>query len=295
MTDLAQQIVSSLALGGFYALLALGLALVFSVLNMINFAHGELITVSGYAMLGLHSLGASWGVLVIGGIVAGGVTALLMERIAFRPVRDSAPTTMLLTSFGLAIVIQSLLASIISARPQAVPQPAWLNRGFHIGDVAVQWHELLTIVLTGTALLGLLVFLQRSFLGTAVRAAAADSDASRLMGINADRVIAAVFAISGVLAGLAAVSYLARVGSVDPWMGLTPLLFAFVAAVIGGIGSLKGAVAGGLAVGFVEVALRTWLPNDMTSFTPALLFLAVAVLLAVRPRGMFGAEGAVRV
>jgi branched-chain amino acid transport system permease protein len=269
--------------------------MVFSVMHLVNFAHGELITLPGYAMLGLYSLGAPWIVMATGAIIAGLVAALAMERTAFRPVRNADPTTMLVTSFGLSIIIQALLASLVSARPQGVPQPGWLSDGITVAGVSVQWQQLGTIVVTAVALTGLLIFLRRSMTGIAMRAAASDFDAARLMGVDANRVIAVAFGISGLLAGIAAVAYLARLGTVEPSMGLTPVLFAFVASVIGGIGSLKGAVAGGFALGFVEIALRNWLPGDMTGFTPAFLFLAVAVLLVVRPRGLFGAEETMRV
>jgi branched-chain amino acid transport system permease protein len=295
VADLVQDLVSGSSLGAQYALLALGLAMVFSVMHLVNFAHGELITLPGYSMLGLYSLGAPWIVMAIGAIVTGVAAALAMERTAFRPVRNAPPTTMLLTSFGLAIIIQALLASLVSARPQAVAQPDWLGERITVLGVSIQWQQLGTIVVTAIALTGLVIFLRRSMTGIAMRAAATDFDATRLMGVNANRVISVAFAISGFLAGLAAVAYLARVGTVNPHMGLTPVLFAFVASVIGGIGSLKGAAVGGFVLGFVEVALRNWLPEDMIGFTPAFLFLAVAILLVVRPRGLFGTDEAVRV
>lgn len=295
MTDVIQNLVAGLALGGQYALLALGLALVFSVMRLVNFAHGELITLPGYAMLGLYTLGAPWSVLAIGGLVTGVVGAVAMERLAFRPVRHADPTTMLLTSFGLSIIIQSLLATLVSPRPQAVPQPDWLGTSISVAEISLQWQQLGTIAVTVIALAALLLFLQRSFTGVAMRAAATDFDATLLMGIKANRVIRVAFAVSGLLAGIASVAHLARIGTVEPTMGLTPVLFAFVASVVGGIGNLRGAVLGGLLLGLVEVALRSWLPVDTTSFTPAVLFLAVAVLLIVRPRGLFGADEAVRV
>lgn len=295
MTDLIQDLVAGFALGGQYALLALGLALVFSVMGLVNFAHGELITLPCYAMLGLHLLGASWAVMAAGGILAGLVAALAMERLAFRPVRGAAPETMLLTSFGLSIIIQSLLATLISPRPKAVPQPEWLSASITIGGVSLQWQQLGTILVAFVALLALLVFLRRSFYGVAMRAAATDFDATLLMGVKANRVIASAFAISGLLAGIAAITYLARIGTVSPSMGLTPVLFAFVASVIGGIGNLKGAVIGGLVLGLVEVGLRSWLPAGATSYTPVILFAVVAVILVLRPRGLFGADEGVRV
>lgn len=295
MAELIQQLVNGISLGGQYALLALGLAAVFSVLGLINFAHGELITIPGYVMLGLYTLDVPWVVMAVGGVLAGGVAAVAMERIAFRPVRRSDGTTMLLTSFGLAIVIQSLIATLISPRSKSVPQPEWLTESVGIAGVSIQWLQILAIAITFVALGALTLILRRTLVGVSMRASAQDFDAARLLGVNANRVVTMTFAISGLLAGIAAVLYLARLGSVSPTMGLTPVLLAFVATVIGGIGDLRGAVAGGFALGLLEAGLRWWLPPDLTSYTPAFLFAGVALLLLLRPGGIFGSSDGVRV
>lgn len=295
MTDVLQQILNGISLGATYALLALGLAIVFSILHLVNFAHGELITLPSYAMLGMYHLGLPWYVFAPAAVVIGGVAGLAMERLAFRPVRRASPTTMLLTSFGLSIIIQSLLQIMVSPRPQAIPQPGWLRSSFLVAGLRVQSEHLLTILVTAAALLGLVLLLRRSLMGTAMRAAAEDFDAVRLMGIKANRVVTSAFFISGALAGIAAILILSRRGTVNPHMGLMPVLSAFVANVIGGIGSLWGAVLGGFLLGFVEVALRAWLPSSVSGFTTGFLFLIIAVLLLFRPAGLFGARTAVRV
>lgn len=295
MTDVFQQILNGVSLGATYALLALGLAIVFSILHLVNFAHGELITIPAYVMLGLYAAGLPWFVFAPAGVIAGVVAALVMERLAFRPVRHASPTTMLLTSFGLSIFIQSFLQILVSPRPQALPQPEWLRSSFLLGGLRVQSEHLLTIGVTAAALVGLVVLLRRSVIGTAMRAAAEDFDAVRLMGIKANRVVASAFALSGGLAGVAAVLILSRRGTVSPHMGLMPVLSAFVANVIGGIGNLWGAVLGGFLLGFVEVALRAWLPSQVAGFTTGFLFLFVGILLLFKPEGLFGARTAVRV
>jgi branched-chain amino acid transport system permease protein len=295
MQDLAQQFMNGVSLGATYGLLALGLAIVFSILHLVNFAHGELITIPGYAMLGLYHLGLPWVVFAPLGVLTGVVAALAMERLAFRPVRHAAPTTMLLTSFGLSIIIQALFVMLVSPRPQALPQPAWLGSPVHLLGVRLQAEQILTLVTTILALSLLVLVLRRTLLGTAMRAASEDFDAVRLMGIKANRVIAGAFAVSGFLAGLAAVLILARRGTVNPSMGLVPVLNAFVANVIGGIGSLWGAVVGGFLLGFAEVALRAFLPDRLSGFTTGFLFLLVGIVLLLRPEGLFRARTAVRV
>jgi len=290
-----QQAINGLSLGSTYALLALGLAIVFSILHLVNFAHGEILTVSAYAMLGVRNLGLPWIASIVLGVAVAVLTAVAMERVAFRPVRHASPTTMLLTSFGVSIMIQAVLVIFISPRPKAVPQPDWLATAVTVGGLRLQSVQLLTLGATAAALGVLVVVMRRSLMGLAMRGASEDFDAVRLMSIRANRVIMSAFAMSGFLAGIAAVLLLARSGSVTPTMGLLPVLMAFVANVIGGIGNLTGAVVGGFVLGFVEVMLRAWLPVGVNGFTTGFLFLFVAVLLLLRPEGLFGARTATRV
>lgn len=292
--ETGQQILNAISLGGIYALLALGLAIVFSILHLINFAHGELITLPAYAMYGMYLLGLPWAAFATISILVGVVAALAMERIAFRPVRDASPATLLLTSLGLSIIIQALLQMLISPRERAVPQPDWLLDSFEVAGLRVQAVQLLAIGVTIVSLVTLTMIIQRTRMGIAMRAAAEDFDATRLMGISANRVVAVAFAISGVLASLAAILLLARRGTVHPSMGLLPVLKAFVATVLGGFGSLTGAAVGGFLLGFLEVALRAWLPQDVAGFTEGILFAIVGFLLFLRPNGLFGRPEVVR-
>lgn len=290
-----QQVLNGVSLGGTYALLALGLAIVFTIMHLVNFAHGELITLPGYSMYALATTGLPWVVFAPAGVVAGVLAALAMDRLAFRPVRKASPATMLLTSLGLSIVIQGSLQTFVSPRERAVPQPAWILGSFEILGLRVQVSQALAIALTAAALVGLRLLLRRTTIGMSMRAAASDFDAARLAGIRANRVIATAFAVSGALAGIAAVLILARRGSVAPTMGLLPVLKAFVAVVLGGFGSLGGAVVGGFALGFAEVALRAWLPSQLAGFVDGLLFALIGILLFFRPGGIVTVRTAVRV
>jgi branched-chain amino acid transport system permease protein len=290
-----QQLLNGFSLGSTYALLGLGLALVFTILHLVNFAHGELITISGYSMLGMLYLGLPWYAFAPLGVLAAVLAALAMDRVAFRPVRRASPTTMLLTSFGLSIAIQSVFTAAVSPRSRGIPQPAWLNGRVVLAGIHVQTVHLLTLGVTLVALLCLGFVLKRTLIGTAMRAAAEDFDAVRLMGVRANRVISTAFALSGMLAGLAAALVLARRGSVQPHMGLDLVLKAFVANVIGGVGSLVGAAVGGFLLGFVEVALRAWLPRGAGGFVDGFVFALVALLLIVRPSGLFRGQIEARV
>lgn len=289
-----QQLINALALGGTYALLALGLAMVFSVLGLINFAHGELMTITGYGMFFALAAGVPYlPALVIGILLATGA-AVLMERVAFRPVRDASPTTMLLTSFAVSTILHILFQNLISARPRAIPVPNGLAGAIDLGIVQIGTIQLVSIVVTALSLAGLTLFLRRSMLGVAMRAAAQDFGITRLMGINANMVISTAFAISGLLAGIAGVLWLFQRGSVDPMMGFNPVLKAFIAVVLGGLGSLSGAVLGGFALGIIEVALRAYLPESVLPYREALSLSLVIAVLFFWPGGMVARRESVR-
>ena len=281
-----QQTVNALALGGTYALLALGLAVVFSIMGLINFAHGELMTISGYTLMYCGIMGVPFAVSVPLAISAAVLAAVAMERIAFRPVRGGSGATMLITSFAVAMILQVLFQNLISARSQAVALPQILSQSVHLGNVIIGVNKIAAIVATVLMLIFLDRFMNRQKTGIAMRAAAEDFAVARLMGIRANTVIAGAFAISGLLAGVAAVLWVSQRASVDPLMGFTPVLKAFIAAILGGLGSLRGAVAGGFMLGFIEVYLAAFLPQEFQEFRePSGLGLVVLILL-FRPNGM---------
>lgn len=285
-----QQALNALSLGGEYALLALGLAIVFSVMGLVNFAHGELITVGGYAMfLAVLIFGVKDPLLILPvGVLAAIFFAVLLERVAFRPVRAAPPTTGMLMAFGISIILQNSALIFVGTRPKAVPTAEWLMLDVNIGSLRMPVVQLLEAGVTIGAITLLVVFMRNTTIGIAMRAAAKDFSTVRLMGIRADRVVRTAFAISGLLAGLAAVFIMARRGAVDPFMGFTPVLKAFVAAVVGGFGSLPGAVIGGFALGIAEVTLQATLPSSVAGFRDAFIFSAIAVLLLFRPQGILG-------
>jgi branched-chain amino acid transport system permease protein len=289
-----QQFINALALGGTYALLALGLAMVFSVLGLINFAHGELMTITGYAMFFAIAAGIPFPVAVILGVAAATAAAILMERIAFRPVRDANTATMLLTSFAVSTILHMVFQNLISARPKAIPVPDWMIGAINLGGLSIGVIQVMSITATTFLLLALTIFLRRSILGIAMRAASLDFPVTRLMGINANAVIATAFGISGLLAGVAGVLWLAQRGSVDPLMGFLPVLKAFIAVVLGGLGSLSGAVLGGFVLAFIEVALRAFLPEEWLPFRESITLTLVIILLLIRPEGLLGRKDAIR-
>lgn len=289
MDYVVQQLLNAASFGAEYALIALGLAIVFSLMGLVNFAHGEVIAIGSYTAFFLLLLGFDNPVVVALVAVAAAVLgAVAFERVAFRPVRHAPVATGLLTAFGLSIVVQNAFLLFVSPRPRPVPVFGGLNAGIEIGGVQVQLLQLLEIGVTLVAITALLAFLRLSTLGLAMRAAARDFNTVRLMGLRANRVIATAFAISGLLAGIAAVFIVARRGSIEPDMGFLPVLKAFVACVIGGFGSLGGAVLGGFVLGFIEVGILLALPQSMGGLRDAVVFSLIALLLVTRPQGILG-------
>ncbi|UWR44639.1 branched-chain amino acid ABC transporter permease [Phaeobacter inhibens] len=289
MDLLLQQTVNAFALGGTYALLALGLAVVFSIMGLINFAHGELMTISGYTLMYCGIAGVSFVLAVPLAIAVAMIAAILMERIAFRPVRNSSGATMLVTSFAVSMILQVLFQNFISTRSQPVLLPQILSDSVNVFGLVIGVNKIAAIATTIVMLVFLDIFMKRQKTGIAMRAAAEDFNVARLMGIRANTVIAGAFALSGMLAGVAAVLWVSQRSSVDPHMGFLPVVKAFIAAILGGLGSLRGAVAGGFLLGFIEIYLAAFLPPELQEFREPIGLSLVVVVLLFRPNGLIPA------
>jgi branched-chain amino acid transport system permease protein len=283
-----EQTGNALSLGGIYALLAIGLAVVYSILGLINFAHGALMTLTGYVLVATAVFNLPFVIAAPIACIVIMASAVLLERIAFRPVRGSSGATQLLTSFAVAVLLQLAFQLFISTRPQIVPLPDVLTATLDFGGFAIGVNRIISVVVAVVVLLALNQFLRRTVLGLAMRAAAEDFDVTRLMGIRANRVIATAFAISGLLAAIASVLWIAQRSSVDPMMGLIPVLKAFIATTLGGLGSLQGAVLGGILLGVIEIYLAAYLPEAALPYQGAITLGIVILVLVVRPQGLIG-------
>jgi branched-chain amino acid transport system permease protein len=283
-----QQVINALSLGSLYALLALGLALVYGILRLMNFAHGELVTVTAYAMWFLVGRKMSFHGAALVAIVAATVVALLTELIAFRPLRKAPFVVILISSFAVSVIIQNLVRQFISPRPRGIRVPAVLDETLHLGFFYVGALSLITLAISLIVMALLVVFLRRTQWGLALRAAAVDFEVTRLVGVRANRVIMLAFAISGFLAGIGGVLWVARIGGMTPTMGLTPVIKAFVANVIGGLGSFRGAVLGGYILAFLDIFLQVLLPPAARPFVSAFSLVAVVIILYFRPQGLLG-------
>ena len=290
MSWIVQALIDALSIGSIYALTALGIGLIFGIMRLINFAHAEFITVGVYILM----LTIAFGFPVALFAAAGGVMvlALLSERLAFRPVRGADPSTLLITSFALSYLLQNTLVLMFGARPSGLNILPALSRPILLGEVRIPMIHLVTIAVTLLLLAATGAFLKKTRMGVEMRAAAVDFQMARLLGIRANRVIAVAFGLSGLLASAAAVLYVAQTGGVEPRLGLHLALIGFVATVVGGMGSLPGAVLGGLAVGMVTVFLQVLLPADLRPYREAFVYLAVILILVLRPQGLFRSASA---
>ena len=286
MYDILSVIIIGLSVGGMYALLALGLAMIFAILGLLNLAHGELIAVTGYAMFFLALTGMPFVVIVVFAILMAVIGALLMERVAFRPIRNAGVATGLITSFGLEIIMQSGWQNFISPTRLSIDIPMWLIRFWDIGDSGFSTYQGIAISMTILSVVALNVFLKKSTVGLAMRAAAENFAVTQLMGIRANAVIATAFGISGFLAGVSAFLWIAQRGSCDPHMGLEPGIMAFISIIFGGTAGLTGPVLGGICLGLLQVSLRTYLPDSLLPFQQAISYLVVICVLVRWPDGL---------
>lgn len=288
MELMLQQFINAVSLGSIYALVALGVAIVFSILRLANFAHGELMTVAGYTLYATLISGVHWFFAALAAIAASVIAALLLERLAYRRLRSANPLTLLITSFAVSVALQSLFLLFFGARPKGIELPAFVDAGFRIGQLRVQWLDVFIIVITGLIVLSLHLFLKKTVIGLALRSAADDFRTTRLMGIKANAVVVGAFMLSGALAGIAALFYFATVPNVVPSSGFEPMLKGFIACVIGGLGSLPAAVVGGFLLAFLEVGSDAILSNSLSPYLDAIVFGIAIILLRWRPGGLFG-------
>lgn len=293
MTEFGQTMIDAITLGSMYALLALGLALVFGVMGLVNFAYGELLMIGAYCVYLVAGLPALLVIAITLAVTT--VASVALERVAFRPVRNASPATMLVTSFALGVLLQNLALVIFGGRAKSPGFGDSLNTGVEVGPLLIPKFDFVTIAVTIAMMAAIAGFLSRSRLGLQMRAAALDFNMSRALGVRADNVIAGAFALSGFIAGAAALLLVAYTGNVTPQMGSQPVLIAFVAVVIGGMSKLPRAVAGGFLVGALATFLQAWLPASARPFRDTLLFTVVILILLIRPHGLFGRAQAARV
>lgn len=284
MDTAVQLVIDAVGLGGLYSLLALGIALIFGVMGLINFAYGELIMIGGYALVLLSDLPLALALLITVGVVV--LASLAMDRLAFRPVRSADPTTLLITSFALSYLLQNLAILAFGSLPKTTGVGSELEGPIAIGGVTVSKLDITVITVAVGLIVGLVALVNRSSMGIRMRAAAENFEMARTLGVRADAVIALAFALSGFLAAVTAFFLTAQTGSVSPLFGVSPVLVAFIATILGGLGSLSGAVVAGFGLGALTVVLQQLLPDGLQPYRDAFVFTVVLITLIVRPDGL---------
>jgi branched-chain amino acid transport system permease protein len=288
LTQFLQNIVDALSVGSTYALLALGMTLLFSVMGLINFAYGDLIVMCGYVLSVLQTLAISFWAAIPILILFATFLSVAIWWLAFKPFHRAPPITLLLTSFGVSLVLESAALLIFGPTPRAFSIPNSLGHVWRLGGVRFPLIEVATIGVGALLIVALNLVLQRTNLGLELLATAEDRPVAELMGVRTNRVVVSAFALSGLLAGIVAVLELPRLGAVTYQAGLNPTIEAFVAIILGGLGSIRGAVFGGLALGALETFFNAWLPNQLLAYQEAFVFLVVMLLLSLRPGGIAG-------
>lgn len=283
-----QQFINAVSIGSLYALVAVGLSMIFGILRMTNFAHGDMMMVGAYGTVLMSLAGVPFPVAVAAGALIAALVGMLAERIAYRPVRGAPDVTLLLTSLALTYVLENLAILIFSSSPWSFPTPDWMNEVYEFSDGAVTFTSanIASVFVAVVSLLSLSWFVTKTTTGLGMRAAAEDMGAAALVGLDINKLIVIAFAIASAMAGFGGVLWAAQAGVVEPGMGFTPLLKAFVAAIVGGFGSIAGAVLGGYLLGMLEIVIVGFLPNEVSPYRDAIVFGLLILFLLFRPGGL---------
>lgn len=282
---LLQQIINGLSLGSIYALIALGYTMVYGIIKLINFAHGDIYMIG--AFIGLYcgkNLGLSLLPTLIISMIGAALCGVIIEKVAYKPLRNSPRITLLITAIGISLLLENGMKLAVGSSPKAFPK-LLSTEVIKLGSLSLETSKILMLVVS----IMLVVFLQfivfKTKIGKAMRAASYDIEAASLMGINVNNIISITFAIGSALAGAAGVLVSLAFKIVEPYMGMIPGLKAFIASVLGGIGSIPGALIGGLLIGLTETLTKAYIS---TILSDAIVFAILIIILLVKPSGLLG-------
>jgi branched-chain amino acid transport system permease protein len=285
----AQQIVNGLILGSMYALVAIGFTMIYGIIRLINFAHGDVVMIGAFVTLGLlQKLGWPFWLVSLCVLAAGVVVGLAIERAAFRPMRGAPQVTGFIASLAVSIMIQNLGIVFLTAQPRNFTFPEMLQKLICLGPVSFRMVDLVIMLSAPALMAALLLLVKYTRLGVGMRATAENLSVARLMGININRTIMATFALGGALAAAAGLMWGGKFGQIDPLLGFVPGLKSFVAAVIGGVGSIPGAICGGYILGLAEVLFVGLLPPVYSAYRDAFVFGTLIMILLALPNGLLG-------
>lgn len=283
-----QQLINGISLGSLYGLVAIGYTMVYGILRLINFAHGDLLMFAAYvAIYSISLFTFPWYVSFPLAILATGLVGILLDRAAYKPLRNAPRISLLISAIGASFLLENLALVIIGGVPRAFPRPPLFDQVIVFLGLHVQVLTLYTPVVTIVLLLGLLYIVFETKVGKAMRAASKDFETTRLMGINLDRVIAVTFLLGSMLAAAGGIMWAMKYPQVNPFMGIFPGIKAFVAAVLGGIGNIVGAVIGGFLLGLAEILIVALVPQ-LAQYRDAFAFIILILVLLFRPTGIMG-------
>ncbi len=292
---LFQHIVNALSLGSLYALIAIGYTMVYGILRLINFAHGDVFMLGAYvAFYGMTIVALPWWAALLVSIVFTALFGIGLERAAYRPLRDSPRISIMISAIGASFLLESLGVLIFGGRPKGVPVPDMLSKVIHLGSVSIIMISLIIPLFTFVLLSVLVWIVNKTKTGMAMRAVSTDIEAARLMAVNVNKIVSFTFGIGSLLAALGGIMWSFKYPQLNPLMGVMPGLKCFIAAVIGGIGSIGGAVLGGFLMGFIEIMTVAFLPT-LSGYRDAFAFVLLIVVLLVKPTGLLGKRQAEKV
>lgn len=285
LEQFCQQLINGVSLGSIYALIALGYTMIYGIMKLINFAHGDIYMLGAYfGYWAITRLNLSFLPAIILAMLGAAIVGIIVERLAYRPMRNAPRIAILITAIGVSFLLEYGMILFVSPQPKTFP-PVFEATVYHIGPLVVNSQQIIILVVS-LLLMGLLTYIvNNTTAGKAMRAVSFDADAARLMGINIDRTIAMTFAIGSALAAAGGVLVGVYYNSIDPLMGMTPGIKAFVAAVLGGIGIIPGAMLGGIILGVVEALVAG---IGLSTFRDAAAFLILIFILLYKPAGLLG-------
>ncbi|MDR1886065.1 MAG: branched-chain amino acid ABC transporter permease [Synergistaceae bacterium] len=283
-----QHFINALGLGSLYGLIAIGYTMVYGILRLINFAHGDIFMLGAYfVFFATVQYKLPWAVGVLAAILGATLCGILVDRVAYRPLRSAPRISALISAIGVSFFIENLSVVVFSGMPRPVVQPPLLMKAFSVGGIRLVPLALLVPVISFLLVAALMWLIYRTRPGLAMRSISHDIETTRLMGVSVDKIIALTFAIGSALAAVAGIMWALRYPRVEPFMGIVPGFKAFIAAVFGGIGSIPGAMLGGLSLGFVEIMSIAFFPS-LSGYRDAFAFVLLIVILLVKPTGLMG-------
>jgi len=285
-----QHFLNSLTLGSLYALIAIGYTMVYGILRLINFAHSEIFMLGAYFVFwGITLFHLPWAVAMVVSVISVAGIGILVDRVAYRPLRDAPRISALISAIGVSFFLQNVAIVFFQAIPRQVYRPAWLEQPMLWGDVRVLPLTLFVPVLSFCLMMVLVYIVYHTKAGLGMRAISKDIETSYLMGVPVNKVIALTFGIGSALAAASGIMWALRYPQLQPIMGAIPGFKAFIAAVVGGIGSIQGAVIGGLLLGFIEIMTVAFFP-DLAGYRDAFAFILLICMLLIKPTGIMGVK-----